>query len=331
MRLVLGIVLTVGIAVATGAADAQAPAKASRIGFLSVGALESPEMKVTLEAFREGLRGHGYVEGQNILVEYRTADGKLDRLRGLAAELARLNVDLIVAVATPAARAAQQATATIPIVAIAMGDPVGDGLVPSLARPDRNLTGTTFLGPALVPKHLELVKEALPRASLVAILWHPRAFADATVSDMLSETEAAGRSLGLQLRFTHVQSPGELEGAFVAMARERPHAVVVGPSPMFFAERRRIAALAARHRLPSLFNSRQAVELGGLMAYGTSLPALVRRSTSYVDRILEGARPVDLPVEQPTTFELVVNVRTAKALGLTIPPSLLVRADHIIR
>jgi putative ABC transport system substrate-binding protein len=326
----LGLCILVAV-VAPPAGHAQVVAKSPRIGFLVLGSLTAPETKGTLEAFRQGLRDHGYVEGQSIVVEYRAAAGKLDRLRGLAVELVRLEVDAIVAVATPAAHAAREATSRIPIVAIAMGDPVGDGLVTSLSRPGGNLTGTTFLGPKLVPKHLELVKEALPGVSVVAILWHPRAFAERTTSEMRAEIEAAGRTLRLRLHFAPVEGPDDLERAFSTLARERPEALVVGPSTMLFAARRRIAELAARHRLPSFFNSRQAVESGGMLGYGTSLPALVRRSAAYVDKVVKGARPADLPVEQPTTFELTVNVKTAKALGLTLAPSVLARADSTIR
>lgn len=330
LRIVLTVCSVMAVAPLSVAAENSA-SKVARIGFLSVGGLGSPETRMTVEAFEHGLRDHGYVDGRNVRVEYRGADGNLDRLRSLATELARLKVDLIVAVATPAARAAQQVTTTIPIVAVAMGDPVGDGLVTSLARPGGNLTGTTFLGPALVPKHLELVKEALPRASLVAILWHPRAFAESTMRDMARETEAAARTLGLRLHFAPVGGPDELAPAFASLARERPDAVVIAPSALLFAERRRIVALARTHRLPSLFNSREAVELGGLFAYGTSLPALVRRSAAHVDKVLRGARPADLPVEQPTTFELVLNLETARALGLTIPASVLARADRVVQ
>jgi putative ABC transport system substrate-binding protein len=211
-----------------------------------------------------------------------------------------------------------------------MGDPVGDGLVASLARPATNVTGTTFLGPTLAPKHLELLKEAVVRVSRVAILWHPAAFAASTTQEMLKETEAAARALRLRVTFTEVHAPDELERAFAAMMGAKPDALVVFPSTMLFTERRRIAALATKHRLPSIFNTRQAVELGGLLGYGASLPELWRRTATYVDRILKGARPGDLPVEQPTRFELVINLKTAKALGLTISPSLLVRADHVV-
>jgi len=319
-----------GLLAAPVAVQAQQPARVPRIGFLISGSLESPEAKASIDLFRQGLRDHGYLEGQNLLIEYRGADGIIERLPGLATELARLKVDLIVAVATPAGRAAREATTTIPIVVVAMGDPVADGLVGSLARPGGNLTGTTFLGPRLVPKQLELLKEALPRASLIAILRHPGAFAESTTRDMLKETEAAARTLRMRLHFAEMRAPDELERAFSTLTREHPAALVVFPSTVLFAERSRIVALAVKHRLPSVFNNRQAVELGGFMAYGVSLPELIRRTGTYVDKILKGARPADLPVEQPTRFELVINLKTAKALGLTIPPSLLQRADQVI-
>jgi putative ABC transport system substrate-binding protein len=310
--------------------EAQQSGRIPRIGLLMTGSLGLPETTASLDAFRQGLRDHGYVEGENILIEYRSADGNIERLPGLATEVARLKVDLIVAGATPAGRAALAATPTIPIIVMAMGDPVGDGLVASLARPGSNLTGTTFLGPALVPKHLALLKEALPRATRIAVLWHPGAFADSTMRDMLNEAEAAARTLRIQLRFAEMRRPDELERAFSAIVREQPDALVVFPSTMLFAERARIVALAAKHRLPSVFNNRQAVELGGLMSYGTSLPELLRRTGSYIDKILKGARPADLPVEQPTKFEFVINLTTAKALGIIVPQSLLLRADQLI-
>ena len=312
------------------AVQAQQAARVPRVGFLITGLLGSPETKASLDAFRKGLRERGYVEGQNIVIEYRGADGNIERLPGLATELARLKVDVIVASATPAGRAAKQATTTIPIIVTAMGDPVGDGLVASLARPGGNLTGTTFLGPRLVPKHLELLKEALPRASVVAILWHPGAFAESTMRDMMKETEAAARTLRMRLHFAEMRGPNELERAFSTMTREHPDALLVFPSPMLFGERRRIVALAVKHRLPSMFNNREAVELGGLMGYGASVLELQRRTGIYVDKILKGAQPADLPVEQPTKFEFVVNLKTAKALGITIPQSLRLRADHVI-
>jgi len=308
------------------AAEAQEAGKVARIGSLTTGAL-GPE---TLDGFRQGLLERGYVEGQNILIEYRAADGKLERLPRLATELARLKVDLIVAGATPAARAAQQATTTIPIVASAMGDPVGDGLVASLARPGGNITGTTFLGPQLVPKRLELLKGALPKVTRVAALLHPGAFGERTMRDMVKDTEAAGRTLGVQLQLVEVRGPDEFDRAFSTMARQHADVLIVFDSVMLFRERRRIVALATKSRLPSMFNNRESVELDGLLSYGVSLTDLNRRAATYVDKILKGAKPGDLPVEQPTKFELVINLKTAKALGLTIPPPLLGRADQVI-
>ena len=320
--------LTGGLLAAPLAAEAQA-GKVARIGYLVTGSLESLE-PTRVDALRQGLREHGYLEGQNILIEYRAADGRVERLPALAAELARLKVDVIVAVATPAGRAAQQATTTIPIVVVAMGDPVRDGLVASLARPGGNVTGSTFLGPELVPKRLELFKEALPSISRIAVLWHPGAFSERTMGDMLKETEATSRTLGMLLQLAEVRGAGDLGRAFSAMSKNRADALFVFPSSMLFNERRRIVAFAAKHRLPSMGNAREFVELGGLMGYGANVTDLNRRAAIYVDRILKGSKPGDLPVEQPTKFELVINLKTAKTLGLTIPPSLLQRADQVI-
>jgi ABC-type uncharacterized transport system substrate-binding protein len=253
-------------------ADAQQSPKIARIGYLMNGSPESPEARAFLDAFRQGLRERGYVEGQNILIEYRAADGKIERLPGLASELARLKLDIIVTGATPGARAAQQATNTIPVIAVAMGDPVRDGVVASLARPGANITGSTFLGPELVPKHLELLKEALPRASRVAVLVHPGAFGESTMRGMLKETEAAARALGVQLQLVEVRGPDEFDHAFSTMTSERADALFVFPSVMLFSERRRIVALAKEHRLPSIFVAREFVELGGLMGYGAAFP-----------------------------------------------------------
>jgi len=313
------------------AAEAQQAGKVARIGYLVWFPLESPETRMNLDAFRQGLRERGYVEGQNLVIEYRSADGKIERLPGLATELARLKVDLIAAGSTPLARALQQATTTIPIVAAVMGDPVGDGLVASLARPGGNITGLTFLGPELVPKRLELLKEALPKLSRVAVLWNPGAFGEQTMRDMLKGTEAAARALGVQLQLVGVRGPDEFDRAFSTMTRDRAEALVVFPSPALFNERRRIVDLATKHRLPSMSVAREFVEIGGLLSYGASITDLLRRAATYVDKILKGAKPADLPVEQPTKFELVINLKTAKALGLTIPPSLLGRADEVIQ
>ena len=320
-----------GVFAAPFAADAQQPAKGARIGQLDFGSLESPEVRVLHDAFRQGLRERGYVEGQNIVIEARGADGENERLPGLATELVRLKVDLIVAVSTPVTRAVQQATTTIPIIAIAMGDPVADKLVASLARPGGNITGSTFLGPQLVPKRLALLKEALPTISRVTVLWHPGAFGERTMSNMMNETEVAARTLGLQLRLIGVNGPEEFDRAFSTMTRERADAVILFPSPMLFVERRRIVDLAAKHRLPLMSMGRELVELGGLMSYGASITDLSRRAATYVDKILKGTRPADLPVEQPTKFELVINVKNAKALGITIPQSLLLRAEEVIQ
>ena len=323
--------VALGFCAAPLAADAQQPPKVARIGQLLLGSLDSPQTRMGIDAFRQGLRERGYVEGQNIVIEARGADGEIERLPVLATELVRLKVDLIVAASTPVTRAVQQATTTIPIIGVAMGDPVGDKLVVSLARPGGNITGSTFLGPELVPKRLELLKKAIPTASRVAALWHPGAFGERTTKDMMKETEAAARALGVQLQPLAVRGPDDFDRAFSTMTRERADALIVFPSPMLFGERRRLVDLAARHRLPSMYNAREFAELGGLIAYGASITDLNRRSATYVDRILRGAKPADLPVEQPTKFELVINLKTAKALGLTIPQSLLLRADEVIQ
>jgi putative ABC transport system substrate-binding protein len=312
-----------------GAADAQRPA---RIGYLASPSLEDRdrELRESFEAFRQELRHRGYVERQNLEIEYRGADGKFERFPALARELVALAPDLIVAAHTPAARALQQATSSIPIVVSVMGDPVGDGLVASLARPGGNITGLTFIGPQLAPKRLTLLKEALPAASRVAVLWHPGAYGERTMSDMVKETESVARTFAMELRFVAVAGPDELDRALAAIAGERFDALFVFPSPMLFAERRRIVEFATRHRLPSMSMGREFVELGGLMSYGANITDLNRRAAAYAVKILQGARPGDLPVEQPTKFELAVNLTTAKAFGLTIPPSIFGRADEII-
>jgi ABC-type uncharacterized transport system substrate-binding protein len=305
-------------------------AKVARIGYLITGALESPETRMNRNAFRLGLTELGYIEGRNIVIEYRAADGKIERLPGLATELVGLKVDLIVALATPAGRAAQQATTTIPIVVTAMGDPVRDGLVASLARPGGNITGTTFLGPELVPKRLSFLRELLPTISRVAVLWHPGAFSEPTIREMLNEVAQAAGTLGVQLQLVEVRSAEEFDHAFTTMVGARAEALFQFPSTLFFNERRRIVDLAARHRLPAMFNAREFVQLGGLIAYGANLAELNRRAAAYVDKILKGAKPFDLPIEQPTKFELFINLKTAKALGLAVPDRLLVGADEVI-
>ena len=329
-RVFLGALVGGALASPLGA-RAQAPARIPRIGFLATASLDSPEMRLSQAALREGLRERGYVEGQNIAIEYRLADGNVGRFPALAAELVQAKVDIILASNTRAAREALRATRTIPIVVAVMGDPVGDGLVQSLSKPGGNLTGLTFLGPELVPKRLALFKEALPRVTRVAGLWHPGAFGERTNEEMSKQSDASARSLKVQLQYVEVQSGDQLDRAFATVAKERMEGVIVFPSPLLFNERRRTVELAARHRLPVMSNAREYVELGGLMSYGASITDLIRHSAVYVDRILKGAKPGDLPVEQPTKFELLINLKTARALGLTIPPSLLGRADEVIR
>jgi ABC-type uncharacterized transport system substrate-binding protein len=312
------------------AARAQQQATVPRIGFLATGSLESPETRATLDAFRQGLRERGYVEGQSLIIEYRSADGEYARLPRLADELIGLKLDLILAPNTPAARAVQHATTTIPIVVSVMGDPVEDGLVASLARPGGNITGLTFLGPELVTKRLGLLKQALPNASRIAALWHPGAFGERTTRDMLQATNAAARTLAVELQLLEVRGADEFDRAFSAMTRNRADALIVFPSSMLFFERKHIVDLATKQRLPSIFGAKEFAEIGGLMAYGASVADLLRRSATYVDKILKGAKPADLPVEQPTKFEFVINLKTAKALGLTISESFQLLADEVI-
>jgi putative ABC transport system substrate-binding protein len=265
-----------------------------------------------------------------VFVEVRAADLNLERFPALASELVRLNVDLIVASNTPAARAVQQATTTIPIVVPVMGDPVGDGLVASLARPGGNITGLTFLGPQLVPKRLALLKEALPTASQVAALWHPGAYGERTMNDMMAEAKEAALTLGVHLRLVAVHAPDDLDRAFSTITGERADAILIFPSPMLFNQRKRIVELAEEHRLPIVAMGKEFVQLAGFMSYGADIMDFNRRCVAYVDKILKGAKPADLPVEQPTKFELFINLKTAKAFGIEIPPSLVARADEVI-
>jgi putative ABC transport system substrate-binding protein len=281
-----------------------------------------------LEAFRAGLRQLGWIEGQNIAIEVRGAEGKQDRLPELAVGLVRLNVDLIFASATPAALAAKQATTTIPIVIGFVADPVGSGLVRGLAHPAGNITGWTHLaGLELNAKRLDILKEAIPGAARIAALWNP---ANPIHGPSLKVIEAAARRLKVQLHPMGVQDPDQLQGAFSTMAQEHVQALTVPPDGMFLAHQARIVDLAASHRIPAMYGVREVVETGGLMGYGVNLPEMYRRGAFFVDRILKGAKPGDLPVEQARKFELVINLKTAKALGLTIPPSLLLRADEVI-
>jgi putative ABC transport system substrate-binding protein len=311
-------------------ARAQGRKNIARIGLLATASPESRVPGVLLATFLEALRERGYEEGKSIVIETRWAGGRVERFSALAKELVQLKVDVIVALNSLAARAEQQATATIPIVVAVMGDPVGDGLVASLARPGGNITGLSFLAPELLPKLLALLKEALPGRSQFAGIWHPRAYGERTMTEMLRDTETAARTLGVGLRLVAVYRPDELDRAFSAIAEERADALLVFPSPMLFIQLRRVADFATKHRLPSMTNAREFAELGGFMAYGASIVDLFRRAATYVDKILKGAKPSDLPVEQPTKFELVINLKSAKALGLTVPEALLARADEVI-
>jgi putative tryptophan/tyrosine transport system substrate-binding protein len=321
------ITLLGGAAAWPQAARAQQQAgKVPRIGFLG---LTSPSDRPSLlDAFRQGLRELGWVEGQNIVIDYRYAEGRVDRLPDLAAELVRLEVDLIVSEGTQGVTAARNATETIPIVMITVRDPVGTGLIASLARPGGNVTGMSgSAGLEIVAKQLELLKETVPKIRRVAILSNP---ANAYHPLANREVTVAARSLGVQLQLLEARGPTEFDGAFAAMATERVEALLVVSDAIFNSHRTRLADLAARSRLPAAYGVRESVEAGGLMSYGTSFLDLYRRSAAYVDKILKGAKPADLPVEQPTKFELVINLKTAKALGLTVPDTLLARADEVI-
>ena len=311
------------------AAEAQRAAKVARIGYLSPSLASSPHLR---DAFLQGLRDVGYVEGRNVVIEYRDAEGKLERLPALAAELVALKVDVIfVGGGTRVTLAAMQATRTIPIVFTGVGDPVESGLVTSLARPGSNVTGLSSLGPELVGKRLELLKQAVPGVDRVAVLWLPGALGERTDKDMLTGADVAARALGVRLQFVEARGPDEFARAFSDMRSARAGALTVLPSNRFLREHRRLVDLAAKNRLPAVYTSREFVDAGGLMSYGANSADLHRRAATYVDKILKGTKPADLPVEQPTKFELVINLKTAKALGITIPQLLLGRADEVIQ
>ena len=317
-------VATGGLLAAPLAAGAQQAGKLPRIGILT---LASSASAPTLQAFRVGLRELGYMERQDIVLEFRLAHGKPDTLASLAAELVRQEVDVIVADGGQAVLAASRATQRIPIVMGAVGDPVKLGFVRSLARPGTNVTGLTLLSPELSSKRLYLLREALPHATRVAVLWNPT---NPGGKDYLEETKRAARALGVELVLVEARGASDLEAAFKAVAAGRPSALISLADATLWNQRRRVVDFASRKRLPAMFPEREFADDGGLMAYGPNVPENFRRAAGYVDKILKGARPADLPVEEPTTFELVINLRTAKALGLTIPPSLLQRADQVI-
>jgi len=318
--------VTLSLLAAPLAAEAQQAGKVRRIGYLGHGPAASDDPY--FEAFRQGLRELGWVEGQNIAIEVRFSKGKTDQLPTLAAELVGLKVDLIYASTTPAALAAKQATTTIPIVIGFVADPVGIGIVASLARPGGNITGWTHQGLELRAKYLDLLREAVPEAIRFGVLWNP---ANQIHRPSLKIIEAAAQGLKVELHPVGVQDPKDLESTFSALVRKRAQALVVFPDGMFIAQTPLIVSLAARSRLPTMYGLRGYAEAGGLMAYGINSSDMPRRGAYFVDRILKGAKPADLPVEQPTKFELVINLKTAKALGLTIPQSLLLRADEIIQ
>jgi len=305
-----------------GLIEAQRPMKIPRIGLLSAGTAQLPY----IEAFRQALRDLGYVDGKNIVIDWRHAGGKAEQLPKLAEALSRLQLDLIVATRTPAIRAAAQATKTIPIVMVGSGNPVGDGFVASLARPGGNVTGLAMLGPELNGKRLELLKEAFPKISRVAVLRAPLPFSPA-----IEDLEPVAHSLRLQLLAVEVGNPTELNRGFEEATKGRAQAILTLSQPFTTEQRTQILQLAAKSRLPAMYERNDFVEAGGLMSYGVNLTDLYRRAATYVDKILKGTKPADLPVEQPKKFEFIINLKAAKQIGLTIPPNVLVRADRVIR
>jgi putative ABC transport system substrate-binding protein len=308
-------------------AGGQPQQKMPRVGYLSPGSSSDSVRLRRFEAFRQGLRDLGYVERENIAIESRWAEGKYDRYPALAADLVRLKVDVIVAVGGGATQATQQTTRTIPIVMSVVIDPVGSGLVTSLAHPGGNVTGISLMAPDLVGKQLELLREVVPKVSRVAILWNPD---NPGSAPQLRQAEAAARALGVRLQLLEARNPREIDTAFVAMTRERAGALLIFADAVFTNQVRQMAELAAKRRLPSLYATGEYAQAGGRMTYSANLLDLERRAATFVDKILKGAKPADLPVEQPTKFELLINMRAARTLGLTIPPSILIRADHVI-
>jgi putative tryptophan/tyrosine transport system substrate-binding protein len=308
------------------AAEAQQPKKIPRIGYISFG---SPSVnRARREAFRDGLAELGYVGGKNIVIESRSVEGQLDRLAALAAELVHLNVDLIVTGGPTTTGAVKRATVTIPIVMGFDNDPVGNGFVASLARPGGNATGLASLAPEISGKQLELLKEIVPKLSRIAVFGNSTNPGNAQA---LRETELAAEALGVQLQYLDVRAPKDLETAFRAASKARAEAVVALNSPVLNSHRIQVADLAVKSRLPAVYAQSEFVEDGGLMVYGVSYPDLFRRAATYVDKILKGAKPADLPIQQATKFELAINLKTAKQIGLTIPPQVLARADRVIR
>ena len=325
-RRVFFIGLALGVLAAPLAAEAQQAEKVARIGFLASSSAERE--RNFLAAFEQGLRELGYVTGKNIVVEPRYVAGRFEELPALAAELIRLKVDLLVVTGAPAAHAAKNATALIPIVMTNAADPVGTGLVASLARPGGNVTGLSDFNAGVVTKRLEILREVVPSASRVAVLLNP---ANPTNPLQLKLAQAAAPALGVTLRPFEAREADDIDRAFVALRKERSGGLILVGDPLLGSHRKKIISLSAQTRLPAIYSLREYVQDGGLMSYGTSFEDLYRRASTYVDKILRGAKPADLPVEQPTKFELVINLKTAKALGLTISQSLLLRADEVIK
>jgi len=327
MKHIIGLlVIFVTLAACGAVATAQQPTKVARIGFLVANFPTTNPARN--EAFRQGLRELGYVEGKNIVIEWRYAEGKLDRLPAIAAELVRLKVDVIVTAGPAATRPAKEATGTIPIVMGFDNDPVGSAFVASLARPGGNITGLATLAPELSGKQLELLKEIVPRLSRVAILGNST---EPGNPQLLRETELAAGVFGVQLQYLDVRGPKDIETAFRAASKGRAEAVLLLPSPVLNPYRTEIADLAVKSRLPAIYGQPEFVEAGGLMVYSVSFTDLFRRAATYVDKILKGRKPADLPVEQPKKFEFIINLKAAKQIGLTIPPNVLVRADRVIK
>jgi putative ABC transport system substrate-binding protein len=324
-RLTLVVTLALALLATPPAADAQQAGKIYRIGVLET--ISATLNVANLDALRQGLRELGYVEGQNVMIEYRSADGRAERFPDLATELVRLKVDLIVTRGTPAARAAKNATGTIPVVMAAIGEPLGTGVVASLARPGGNVTGFSAFVTELEGKRLELLREMVPRIARIAALFN---MSNPFFRPVWKELEASARSQGLQAQLLDVRDPRDIGRAFDTAIKQRVDALSVGIDAVTQANPRLIADLAAKHRLPAIYPSREFVDAGGLISYGVSYPDLYRRAATFVDKIFKGATPGNLPVEQPTRFELVINLKTAKALDLTIPPSVQLRTDHVV-
>jgi putative ABC transport system substrate-binding protein len=310
------------------AVEAQPPEKVPRVGYISPGSSSDPVRQRRLEALRQGLRDLGYVDGRNIAIEPRWAEGKYDRYPALVADLIRLKVHVIVTVGGRASQVAQQATSTIPIIMSVVIDPLGAGLVSNLARPQGNVTGVSMMAPDLIGKQFEVLKQVVPKVTRVAVLWNP---ANPSSPPQLREADVAARAAGLRLQSLEAGSPQEIDSAFAAMMSERAGALVVLLDAILNNQRSQITELAAKRRLPAVYAVRDYAEAGGLISYGSNPLELERYAATFVDKILKGAKPADLPVEQPTKFELVINLKTAKALGLTIPQTLLLRADQVIQ